>query len=331
MPALSTARQLFDRLVAGGSAEIERLVTDKVHETEWLDFKSGEHLDDDKTTWSEAICGFANNQGGVIVWGIDARKDKESGVDAACDVKPVASPQALRSRLLELLRTAVEPPLAGVEVRDVIQGVAGGPGFVVCLVPESDTKPHRAEMLKNKPYIIRIADAFINPSPSLLRSLFFPRSGPRLWVEIEPVWQEITFDAMTTTAMPKDIEVLFRINIGNSGFVSAKDVFAAVSTEPPALTLETTFPKTRTATQFGTGIEYPRAIHPSSISQLCVIRRQVEVTRQFTQTGQKFVPAFSYLKVFFELSATDMITSKSEITLNAGDIEIRRTKQSIAV
>jgi hypothetical protein len=61
--AISTAGQFFDRLITGGSPAIEALVIDAVHETEWLDFKSGEHLSDEKATWSEAVCGFANNQG----------------------------------------------------------------------------------------------------------------------------------------------------------------------------------------------------------------------------------------------------------------------------
>src|SRR5207249_4530132 len=118
MAALSTARQFFDQLVAGGASTIEALVPAATHETEWRDFKSGEYLKDDKETWSEAVCGFANNQGGVLVWGIDARKDKATGIDAASDVKPVQNPAALRSRLLELLRTAAEPPVPGVVVQD---------------------------------------------------------------------------------------------------------------------------------------------------------------------------------------------------------------------
>jgi hypothetical protein len=117
--ATSTARQFFDGLVAGSVPAIEALVTNAVHETEWLDFKSGEHLKDTAETWSEAISSFANNQGGVLIWGIDARKDKATGIDAASDLKPVPSPANLRSRLLELLRGAAEPPVIGIELTEL--------------------------------------------------------------------------------------------------------------------------------------------------------------------------------------------------------------------
>ena len=38
MPALSSARLFYDKILAGGTSFIESLVTDKTPETEWLDF-----------------------------------------------------------------------------------------------------------------------------------------------------------------------------------------------------------------------------------------------------------------------------------------------------
>ena len=177
----SPARQFFNQPVEGGISAIERLVTDRQHETEWLDFKGGENLNDDriKSTWSESLCGFANNQGGVLIWGIDARRDKTTDVDAASDVKPIRKVAAHQSRLLQLLPVAVDPPIIGVEIATFARSDAGD-GFVVCFVPESETKPHRAEMLEGKPYMLRIGDSFRNPSPSILRSLFFPGSNPQM-------------------------------------------------------------------------------------------------------------------------------------------------------
>ena len=67
---------------------IKRLVgaTPPEFETEWRDFKSGAQINDEaaKKTWSKALAGFANTQGGVLIWGVDARKDQATGIDAAC-------------------------------------------------------------------------------------------------------------------------------------------------------------------------------------------------------------------------------------------------------
>lgn len=182
MPAQSHARNLFLRAIAGGAAFLRQLVAEKTPESEWLDFKCGDHLDDAETkvTWSRALCGFANNEGGVLVWGIDARFDKATKVDVACDVRLVPNPEALRDRLRQLHPTATDPPLVGVDSRAIFDNGRRGPGFVVSYVPESDVKPHRAELMEGTPYMLRIGDTFKNPSPAILRNLFFPRSSARL-------------------------------------------------------------------------------------------------------------------------------------------------------
>jgi predicted HTH transcriptional regulator len=75
--ATSLARQFFEKAVAGGSAFLKNLVTEQQVEMEWLDFKGVSRMDNTQMSgnWSKFICGFANNEGGVLVWGIDARKD----------------------------------------------------------------------------------------------------------------------------------------------------------------------------------------------------------------------------------------------------------------
>lgn len=47
--------------------------------------------------------------------------------------------------------------------------------YVVCYIPESDHKPHRAE-LAGRNYYLRIGDSSVVPPVSLLRSLFYPGS-----------------------------------------------------------------------------------------------------------------------------------------------------------
>src|ERR1700722_5849944 len=74
-------------------------------EDEYLDFKgatdprNGNEIDP-KKTWSEALAGFATIGGGVLIWGIDARKDA-NGVDHAAALNLVPSPAVWKSRLQE--------------------------------------------------------------------------------------------------------------------------------------------------------------------------------------------------------------------------------------
>jgi len=321
--AISTARQFFDGLVAGGVPAIEALVTDAVHETEWLDFKSGEHLKDAAETWSEAIASFANNQGGVLIWGLDARKDKATGIDAASDVKPVPNPAVLRSRLLELLRGAAEPPVIGIEVRDFSR--ADGTGFVVCLIPESDAKPHRAELLTNKPYKIRIADSFQHLSPSLLRNLFFPRSSARLWIEIEPQWE---FPEIGRTVANNQM-VNHRVTIHNSGLASARDIFVIIATDPKGLDIATPYKRNAVPLDDEIGIEHVGIIHPMSRSQLCTIKQPT--TTRVQADSNRIVPACSSITAQFQLFATDMPPAKISIKIGDRDIVERTVKKGFPV
>src|SRR5271155_5718318 len=98
-------------------------------ETEWREFKGcinpsdGTPISDADVAkyWSKALSGFANTAGGVLIWGLDARKDKETGLD--CVGKLALHPDAdlLRQRLADLLLNAVVPPLRGVEMHAIKQ------------------------------------------------------------------------------------------------------------------------------------------------------------------------------------------------------------------
>src|SRR5438552_3985837 len=105
MASSSLAREFFNAISqdANPYLKLAALVASQppTFETEWLDFKGADRLDDEgiKEIWSKALSGFANSGGGVLIFGIDARKDQSSGID--CAHKLALSPKALalKSRL----------------------------------------------------------------------------------------------------------------------------------------------------------------------------------------------------------------------------------------
>src|SRR5262245_8507182 len=123
--------------------------------------------------WSEALGGFATTSGGVLVWGLDARKAAGDTVDRVTGLNMVSDPHALKSRLQQLVPQATDPPIPGVRIEAFIDPTGKNEGFVVCFAPEIPYKPHRAE-IGGKRWVMRIADSFVDIRPSVLRSLFFP-------------------------------------------------------------------------------------------------------------------------------------------------------------
>ncbi len=101
-------------------------------ETDWLDFKAAAQLqlqdENLKNIWSKALSGFANAGGGVLIFGIDARKDKATGIDCADKLALAPAAFALKSRLLELHSVATDPPIQGVRVE--------------CYTESDDRSPH---------------------------------------------------------------------------------------------------------------------------------------------------------------------------------------------
>jgi len=190
----SIGKELFEKIVLHpGYPDTVALLNGMVNsnpptfEDEYLEFKGATDPTtsreiDPKKTWSEALAGFATTGGGVLIWGIDARKDP-SGVDHAGALNLVPNPAMWKSRLQELHLHATDPPVPGVLVEAYSDSANTGKGFVVCYIPESDYKPHRAEM-GGKRWVMRSGNNFVDVSPSVLRSLFFPHRQSYISIQV---------------------------------------------------------------------------------------------------------------------------------------------------
>ncbi|WP_439628200.1 AlbA family DNA-binding domain-containing protein [Gemmata sp.] len=190
MQGNSLAREFFESLVnvPDRVAAIEKLVNSDPPTTEndWFDVK-GEPSEPrqrdkkNKEVWSTVLGGFANNQGGVVIWGLDARPAEVDGrtVDAVNKKVPVEDPRALATKLSEWRRQATDPPLPNVEIVAVPLPDDASKGYVVCFIPEGAHKPYRSENA-DRNYYLRSADNTNVMSRSVLASMFYPRANASL-------------------------------------------------------------------------------------------------------------------------------------------------------
>lgn len=118
-------------------------------EGEYLDFKTGKgEPQGHNEAWSKALSAFANTEGGVLVWGVDARKPKTPDtmgrrLDKVEAMTPVDDPLKLRELLKDCLRDATIEPVRGVEYLTVTASPSHGPGkgYLIYLIPEGANKP----------------------------------------------------------------------------------------------------------------------------------------------------------------------------------------------
>jgi hypothetical protein len=224
----SQALQLYNRIVGADDsfAFLKSMADSGTAETEWLDFKDGSNLtapklpkpdearEKVKEIWSEALSGFANTQGGVLIWGIKAETDPKTKIDAARNLSLVHNTAEFKSRMHTLHGDATDPPVLGIKVESYDDPDQPNVGIVVCYVPESSNRPHRAEF-SGKRFYIRADDDFRVASVSLLRLLFFPHSRAQLVpvVKVVPV-------GMTSN---------LKLFLWNRGTATASDVFLQIN------------------------------------------------------------------------------------------------------
>jgi len=221
MSKLSLAKSFFDEII-NAQNKIDFLTAlaegaSPYFEEQWLEFKCAPNIeaDDVKKNWSKALSGFANTGSGLLIWGIKAATDPATKVDRASSTCLVDNPERLKSRLRELQNRAADPPVLGVIVEPFTN--AAGKGFVVCLIPESEHRPHRAEYIENKPFYIRAASSFELAPISMLKAMFYPRARPYLRVKVAVHdfvkhnhylrWEFSLYNTGTATAQYVDVMV----------------------------------------------------------------------------------------------------------------------------
>jgi hypothetical protein len=166
---------------------IESYVELKQEEHLHLDFKTLKNAEltsgDDKRNIAQCISGFANSSGGIIVWGIDARKNGD-GIDCASAIVELRKPALLVSRLNTLSGDATSPVIEGLRHKAIVNPNSGG-GVVATLVPDTDGGPYMAKLGEQR-YFKRSGDSFYRMEHFDLEDMFGRRQKPSLEIIVEP-------------------------------------------------------------------------------------------------------------------------------------------------
>jgi Putative DNA-binding domain len=178
--ASTELRSFFDALTT--QASLEDLIAQKITESLYLEFKSKKDrstpLLDSSDGWqfSRAISGFANSDGGILIWGIESNKHEE-----AAKLKPIANVADFHARLKKSLLNSTQPVVDGIILQVILTDKDNTDGYVTCLIPSSDKTPHRA-MLADREYYKRTTEGFYRLEHFDLEDMFGRRPRPLLVV-----------------------------------------------------------------------------------------------------------------------------------------------------
>lgn len=215
---MSRAEDIYQRIIKTGEKAINDLILTQQSEELFLDFKRSANsgndtaLDNrDRNHLSKAISGFGNSEGGVIVWGIECKRGVD-GSDLPSTKFPIKNAKRFRSFLESSISGCTIPPHSKVQNHEITK--KNGDGFVVTLIPKSDSSP--LQDLVEKRYYIRAGSSFVPVPHDLLAGMFGRRPQPNVY-------------NMYIYSVPEVIDNSIKLSIGfalhNGGKVLANNLF----------------------------------------------------------------------------------------------------------
>lgn len=212
------ARKIFERYRDGGLEYLKGLKGTGV-ETYFQDFKEIKppyklRTDENKRLLAKALSGFANSDGGCIIWGVECSDKNSTSPDVVQSFSPIKNLNAFIADLNVLEAGLVSPGVAGVEHWPIAEKDGDGKeldeGYAITYVPKVDGFPHMAMGSKQNQFFYRSGSSFEPMLQWMVASRFAKQPQPKL-----------SLDWICTPG--KDERFVWLI-IKNSGSVIAREI-----------------------------------------------------------------------------------------------------------
>lgn len=179
---MGRAEDLFGRLESQGLAAIDEMFAARQNEEAFLEFKTsngngkGNKLDDkDRSNLAKVLSGFANSDGGLVIWGIGTGRGG-GGNDGASERRPVEDCQRFSAWIDGAVSGLTLPGVFGVRSIPILESNELSKGYVATLIPASLAGPHQER--GTGAYYARVGSNFQPVSHSLLAGMFGRRPQP---------------------------------------------------------------------------------------------------------------------------------------------------------
>jgi hypothetical protein len=168
-------------------ADLDNLAQTQREESLYLEFKEKHERatpdlhENDRKNFSKAVSGFANADGGILIFGMATAKGADN-IDRANGLRAIRQHQRFRASLLSSVLNTTQPVVDSVRIEAI--PAHGDEGYVKCLIPPSIKPPHRA-MLAGREYWVRTSDRHRRMEHFELEDVFGRRLRPSLRLALE--------------------------------------------------------------------------------------------------------------------------------------------------
>jgi hypothetical protein len=306
---MTAVREYFESMTAD---DIRGFASNEREEDLHLEFKLVTESTlgrDDRKNFAKAVSGFANSDGGLIVWGVDARKNAD-GIDCASAAPGIADLKKLLSHLNEYTGVVVNPTLIGVEHRPIVSTPSANHGYILTFVPVSDSGPHMAKLGEDR-YYRRSGSSFVKMEHFEIADISGRRPQPKLLL----AWQIFP---LRTLGGWKEMRIELRIE--NQGRGSARAPYLGIHPEDPFTISEwgldggghTGLPqlvRSRALTMTGFGGSGDIFIHPGSVHPVTALVAKFQ--------ANSLPPS---LKLEYEICAENLPLQRNSVEISAADL-----------
>ena len=180
---IDPARALYDSL--DGWPALERLIDNAESEGPYLECKAVAEprlQSGQRTHLAQALSGFSNTMGGVLIWGISTTKHAHTNLDILSQLEPVGNCRSLLQQIVVASSTLAYPAVVGCETKALHPTPGATKGIVVTYVPKSSGDP--VQSLADKRFYLRSGDDFVEMPYDILKKMFAATAGP----DVQPVF-----------------------------------------------------------------------------------------------------------------------------------------------
>lgn len=184
---MTRGADLFRRIQVEKLNSIDKLIEDVTAEELFLDFKTSADnrvsrtlAEGDAKTLAKAISGFGNSEGGVVVWGVDRRADRDG--NQQIKRTPLIDALGFRANIesaISRLTLPVHPTVESIHIP--IDNSASG--YVATYIPKATVAPIRSIAKGVDGYYIRAGDSFVPTPHSVLQYQFGRQPIGVIWVQ----------------------------------------------------------------------------------------------------------------------------------------------------
>lgn len=227
---------LFLVVQRDGERALQSVVDARTQETVTLDFKTkqdrthGRFGKEDKAVFGKALSGFANSAGGILIWGVDARK-ADDGVDCAQELSPIADIERFTSEAQTLVGQLLIPRHDGIQIVGIPSETVRGSGYLMVMVERSERRPHRSEAAGEKQYFKRAGDNTFAMEHYDIEDAFKRAGAPALRFVIDRSLgkPQTTVDLEQGLTSSTAVSIYYDIFIFNVGTAVAKHIYVNVA------------------------------------------------------------------------------------------------------